>query len=49
MRDGAIGVVGTGGTYLLQDISLWLSIACAVVTLVHFGFVFKDRLSKKDK
>lgn len=47
MRDGTIGILGTGGTYLLQDISLVLSITCAVVTLVHFGFVFRDRFKGK--
>mgnify|MGYP003150310815 CR=1 FL=1 len=49
MRDGAVGILGTGGTYVLQEVSLWLSVACAVVTLTHFALVFKDRYSKKDK
>ena len=47
MRDGFIGVAGTGGTYILQEVSLWLSIACALVTLTHFAFLFWDRYKNK--
>ena len=42
MRDGMLGVIGTGSTILLQEVSLWLSITCAAVTLLHFGVVFND-------
>ena len=50
MRDGFIGIAGTGGTYLLQDVSLWLSITCALATLTHFGMLFhaKYKDSKKN-
>ncbi len=49
MRDGIVGVVGTSSTIILQEISLWLSIACAVVTLAHFALVFKDRYKQRKK
>ena len=49
MRDGFIGIVGTGGTYYLQEVSIWLSIACALVTLTHFGLLFKDRYNDRNK
>ena len=49
MRDGLIGAVGTGGTYLLQEVSIWLSITCAVVTLIHFALVFRDRYKDKNE
>lgn len=49
MRDGIVGVVGTSSTILLQEISLWLSITCALVTLSHFVFVFKDLHNQRKK
>lgn len=49
MRDGILGVVGTSSTILLQEVSLWLSIVCALVTLTHFGLVFNDRYKQRGK
>ena len=47
MKDGVIGVVGTGGTFLLQEVSLWLSIVCASLTIIHFSMVFYDKYKNK--
>ena len=47
MKDGVVGILGTGGTIVLQEVSLWLSIVCASVTLIHFGVVFYDRYKAK--
>ena len=47
MKDGAIGVVGTGGTIVLQEVSLWLSIICATLTIVHFAVVFYGKYKDK--
>ena len=49
MRDGIVGVVGTSSTIILQEVSLWLSITCAIVTLSHFALVFKDRYKQRKK
>ena len=47
MKDGAIGIVGTGGTIVLQEVSLWLSIICATLTIVHFVVVFYGKYKDK--
>ena len=47
MRDGIIGVAGTGGTIILQEVSLWLSIICATLTIVHFAVVFYGKYKDK--
>ena len=47
MKDGAIGIVGTGGTIVLQEVSLWLSIICATLTIVHFAVVFYGKYKDK--
>ena len=49
MRDGVIGVVGTGGTILLQEVSLWLSIICASLTIAHFLILFYSKWKDGDK
>ncbi len=43
MRDGFIGVAGTGGTIMLQEVSLVLSIVCAVLTISHFTMLFYSK------
>ena len=47
MRDGVIGVAGTGGTIVLQNVSLWLSIICASLTIVHFAILFYGKWKDK--
>ena len=49
MKDGVIGVLGTGGAIFLQEFSVWLSVACGIVTLIHFTLLFKDRYGNKKK
>ena len=47
MRDGAIGIVGTSGTILLQEVSLWLSIICASLTIAHFTMLYYAKFKNK--
>ena len=47
MKDGVIGVAGTGGTIMLQNVSLWLSIICATLTIAHFLILFYSKWKKK--
>ena len=49
MRDGAIGILGTGGTIVLQEVSLWLSIVCATLTITHFTLVFYEKYKNRKK
>jgi hypothetical protein len=49
MKDGAIGILGTGGTIVLQEVSLWLSIVCATLTITHFTLVFYDKYKNRKK
>ena len=49
MKDGAIGILGTGGTIVLQEVSLWLSIVCATLTIIHFTMVFYDKYKNREK
>ena len=47
MRDGFIGVAGTGGTIMLQEISLVLSIVCASLTITHFIMLFYSKFKNR--
>ena len=47
MRDGCIGIVGTSGTILLQEVSLWLSIICASLTIAHFTMLYYAKFKNK--
>lgn len=49
MRDGAIGIIGTGGTIMLQEVSLWLSIVCATLTITHFAMLFHTKYKNRKK
>ncbi len=49
MKDGVIGVAGTGGTIMLQNVSLWLSIICATLTIAHFALLFWDKFKNRKK
>ena len=49
MKDGAIGILGTGGTIVLQEVSLWLSIVCATLTITHFALVFYEKYKNRKK
>ena len=49
MKDGAIGIIGTGSTIVLQEISLWLSIVCATLTIAHFTMVFYAKYKNRKK
>ena len=49
MRDGIIGAAGTGGTIILQEVSLWLSIICATLTISHFAMLFYGKWKNRDK
>ena len=49
MRDGFIGVVGTGGTIVLQEVSLWLSIVCASLTITHFIILFYGKYKNRSE
>ena len=49
MKDGAIGILGTGGTIVLQEVSLWLSIVCATRTIMHFTMVFYEKYKNRKK
>ena len=49
MRDGAIGIVGTSGTILLQEVSLWLSIICASLTIAHFAMLYYAKFKNRKK
>ena len=48
MRDGVIGLAGTGGTIVLQEVSLWLSIICATLTITHFGMLFYSKWKNRN-
>lgn len=50
MNDGTnafLGLIGSGGTFVLTDINPYLAFACGVLTLVHLtlslGRMWKDR------
>ena len=47
MKDGFIGVTGTGGAIVLQEVSLWLSIICATLTIAHFIMLFYVKFKNK--
>ena len=47
MRDGFIGVTGTGGAIVLQEVSLWLSIVCATLTIIHFTILFYSKFKNR--
>ena len=49
MKDGAIGILGTGGTIMLQEVSLWLSIICATLTISHFTMLFYSKWKNRSK
>ena len=49
MKDGAIGILGTGGSIVLQEVSLWLSIVCATLTITHFTLVFYEKYKNRKK
>ena len=48
MKDGAIGILGTGGTIMLQEVSLWLSIVCASLTIAHFVMLFYSKYQNRN-
>ena len=47
MKDGVIGILGTGGTFILQEVSLWLSIICASLTITHFAMLFWQKFKNR--
>ena len=40
--------MGTGGTIVLQEVSLWLSIVCASLTITHFALLFYGKYKNRN-
>lgn len=37
MRDAALAITGTGGTFVLTDLNPYLAFTCGILTLIHIS------------